>query len=112
MRRVFLIGVLGLLGLGGVLSCGSEPAANLLLQGARLQAGLQAETVRTKAGPVRYLVGGQGEPVLMVHGIYARKEHWLNMSRRLTDGYRVYMIDLPGFGDNPPLGRGGYRLSR
>ncbi len=106
--------VTAVLGLGLVVACGSssDPVAGLMLTSGRASAGLDGRVVQTAAGPVRYLEGGKGQPVLMVHGIFARKEHWLQMSRRLTDRYRVIMIDLPGFGDNPPLGRGQYRLSR
>ncbi|WP_161861207.1 alpha/beta fold hydrolase [Algicella marina] len=102
---------LGLIALAA--GCGGNgPIAGTMLAIGRAQAGMAAKTVETPSGTVHYLEGGKGEPVLLLHGIYARKEHWLDFSEQLTGHYRVIALDLPGFGDNAPLEPGGYRLSR
>ena len=75
-------------------------------------AGLRAEVVSTDLGDVHYLEGGQGETVLLVHGIYARKEHWVEVARVLVEDYHVIAIDLPGFGGNPRLADAQYLLGQ
>ena len=50
---------------------------------------------------VHYYVAGtrEGPAIVLVHGLGGRSENWLPMLPYLTRaGYRVYMIDLPGFG--------------
>jgi abhydrolase domain-containing protein 6 len=90
-----------------------EQTAGGLLSAYASLSGLEKKTVQTRFGTVHYFEGGTGpETVVLLHGIFARKEHWIDFSRRLTSGYRVIVPDLPGFGENPPLGQGEYRYRR
>jgi pimeloyl-ACP methyl ester carboxylesterase len=77
-----------------------KPFANAMLSLANTAAGLEERVADTTIGPLHYLVGGSGEPVVLLHGIYARKEHWVELSKELTPKFTVYLLDLPGFGDN------------
>lgn len=86
--------------------------AGVLLKSNNLSAGLTVKTIETDAGPIHYLEGGEGETILLIHGIYARKEHWVEMMRRLVGSYHVIAIDLPGFGDNVRLPFGQYALDQ
>lgn len=55
---------------------------------------------------IRYTVAGKGKPLLLIHGFGASIGHWKNNIPTLADaGYRVYAIDLLGFGasDKAPL---------
>lgn len=55
---------------------------------------------------IRYTVQGQGKPVLLIHGFGASIGHWQkNIPVLAEKGYRVFAIDLLGFGgsDKPPL---------
>ncbi|WP_291737812.1 alpha/beta fold hydrolase, partial [Leisingera sp. F5] len=70
--------------------------------------GLAARQAETKVGTVHYLEGGKGETVVLLHGIFARKEHWIDMTRQLSGDYHVIALDLPGFGDNSVLPEGEY----
>lgn len=47
---------------------------------------------------VRYLVAGEGEPVVLVHGLSASTHWWIRNVPELARHYRVYLVDLPGFG--------------
>jgi len=47
---------------------------------------------------VPYLEGGQGEPLLLIHGFGAEKNNFTRVARFLTPHYRVLVPDLPGFG--------------
>ncbi len=86
--------------------------AAVLLQANTASAGLTNRTIETNIGPVRYLEGGVGETIVFVHGIYARKEHWIEVIRPLISDYHVIALDLPGFGDNPTLEDDAYLLDQ
>jgi len=63
---------------------------------------------------VHWRTGGAGEPLVLVHGIGVSGRYLLPTAARLTDGFRVYVPDLPGSGrsEKPsrPLGvRGAAR---
>jgi pimeloyl-ACP methyl ester carboxylesterase len=47
-----------------------------------------------------YMMGAEvGAPVVLVHGLGGRSEDWRNLAPYLVRaGFRVYMLDLPGFG--------------
>lgn len=62
--------------------------------------GLQEKTVSAAGHRVHYLDGGQGEPLVLLHGIFAEKDHWVDFARPLTGGWRVIAPDLPGFGES------------
>lgn len=48
---------------------------------------------------IRYTVAGEGKPLLLIHGFGASIGHWKkNIPVLAADGYRVYAIDLLGFG--------------
>ncbi len=63
-------------------------------------------------GTVHYLQGGEGETVVFLHGIFALKEHWVDMSRQVSGDYQVILLDLPGFGGNPRLEATAYDLNQ
>ncbi len=80
-----------------------EKTAKVLLKLNNATAGLSEKVVKTDLGDIHYLEGGQGKTVVLIHGIYARKEHWVDLARHLTGDYHVIALDLPGFGDNKAL---------
>ncbi|WP_390910576.1 alpha/beta fold hydrolase [Pseudosulfitobacter sp. SM2401] len=83
-----------------------------LLRLNNMSAGLSAKIVITEIGDIHYLEGGQGETIVMVHGIYARKEHMVDLARHFVDDYHVIAIDLPGFGDNEKRADADYLLAQ
>lgn len=56
---------------------------------------------------LHYLTAGEGEPVVLLHGIPQTSHEWRHVIPRLTGRYRVIAPDLRGLGDSsrPP---GGY----
>ncbi|WP_168224768.1 alpha/beta fold hydrolase [Rhodoferax aquaticus] len=48
---------------------------------------------------VPYLVAGNGEPLILVHGFTANKDTFDAMAPYLTSRYTLYAVDLPGHGD-------------
>ncbi len=55
---------------------------------------------------IQYTVVGTGKPLVLIHGFGASIGHWRkNIPELAAGGYRVFAIDLLGFGgsDKPPL---------
>ena len=66
-----------------------------------------ATTLETRlAGTVEYHVGGEGEPVLLVHGLGGSSGNWVEVLPELVERYRVIAVDLPGHAGSGPLARG------
>jgi pimeloyl-ACP methyl ester carboxylesterase len=65
---------------------------------------LHREQVKIGALDVGYLTGGQGEPLVIVHGGGDSGNAWLKNAVELSRHYQVYVPDLPGFGFSQPLG--------
>ncbi|MGC9503199.1 alpha/beta fold hydrolase [Baaleninema sp.] len=56
---------------------------------------------------IAYTASGEGTPLLLIHGFGASIGHWRNNIPAFAEaGYRVYALDLLGFGDSdkPALG--------
>lgn len=47
---------------------------------------------------IYYKEGGEGEALILVHGISGSTRWWSRNAKELSKKYRVYIIDLPGFG--------------
>ncbi|HEY2516619.1 MAG TPA: alpha/beta hydrolase [Polyangiaceae bacterium] len=54
--------------------------------------------VGARGARVRYYEGGQGAPLLMVHGYLWSGSVWEDVFPRLSSRFRVIVPDLPGFG--------------
>jgi pimeloyl-ACP methyl ester carboxylesterase len=67
---------------------------------------LRFHAVRTGAGRISLLEAGQGDPVVLIHGLGATKASFLPTIAALAPaGYRTIALDLPGFGDSgKPIG--------
>jgi pimeloyl-ACP methyl ester carboxylesterase len=53
-------------------------------------------------GPVHYIdFGGEGRPMLMVHGLGGNALNWMAVGPELAKRYHAIAIDLAGFGQTP-----------
>jgi pimeloyl-ACP methyl ester carboxylesterase len=52
---------------------------------------------------LRYLVAGEGEPLVLVHGLGGAAANWLALAPLLLPGRRVLVPELPGHGGSEPL---------
>ena len=86
--------------------------ARWLRNALRRLAGLQAKTIDVQGQTFPYLVGGTGEPLVLVHGFTADKDTWGAVARYLTAQYTVIAPDLPGFGDAARDPNADYSLDR
>lgn len=62
--------------------------------------GIDGEFVRAGGHRIHYLAGGEGPPLVLVHGVAMSAEDWAPVLRRLTRTHRVYAPDLLGYGDS------------
>jgi pimeloyl-ACP methyl ester carboxylesterase len=44
---------------------------------------------------------GQGQPIVMLHGIFGSSDNWLTQSRLLSSQYRTFAVDLRNHGQSP-----------
>ena len=52
------------------------------------------------AGPIRSLCGGEGPPLLLLHGHPQTHFMWHRVAPRLAESFTVVMMDLRGYGDS------------
>jgi pimeloyl-ACP methyl ester carboxylesterase len=106
------LGVLGALVVGaGVYfyTAAPERAVRAALAYERRLAGLERKEI-TLADGLRYvyLEGGQGEPLLLLHGFGANKDNFTRVAKHLTPRYRVIVPDHVGFGESAKPPRADY----
>jgi pimeloyl-ACP methyl ester carboxylesterase len=62
---------------------------------------LRFDTVKTDCGAISMMQSGQGEPVIMIHGLGATKAEFMpTLAALAEEGFRPIALDLPGFGDS------------
>jgi len=66
-------------------------------------AGFEARELRYHGSVVRYLVGGAGPPLVLVHGLGSAASNWLRIAPSLAEGRRVVVPELPGHGGSGSL---------
>jgi pimeloyl-ACP methyl ester carboxylesterase len=49
-------------------------------------------------GRLRYIAGGSGAPLVMLHTVRTQAEHFRHLIARVQDRYTVHALDLPGMG--------------
>jgi pimeloyl-ACP methyl ester carboxylesterase len=65
--------------------------------------GLEQRSVEVKAVHMRYFVGGEGPPLLLVHGLGGAASNWTELAPLLARRHRLLVPDLPGHGGSSAL---------
>ena len=65
--------------------------------------GFEERFVDARGCRLRYLVAGEGEPLLLVHGLGGAAANWLALAPLLLPDRRVIVPELPGHGGSEPL---------
>jgi pimeloyl-ACP methyl ester carboxylesterase len=64
---------------------------------------LEARTATVRGVRLRYFAGGDGPPLLLVHGLGGAASNWVELLPALVRRHRVLVPDLPGHGGSSPL---------
>jgi pimeloyl-ACP methyl ester carboxylesterase len=89
-----------------IAGCGSEIALPSSVERTPMQ------NVSIDGINISYLEKGEGDPVVLVHGIPTSSYLWRDMIGELSAHGRVIAPDLPGFGYSDPPPNGDYSISR
>ena len=65
--------------------------------------GFEERFAEVRGARVRYLVAGEGETLVLVHGLGGSAANWLALAPLLLPGRRVLVPELPGHGGSDPL---------
>jgi len=65
-----------------------------------LQTVTETAMLRLDQCNISYETGGEGENIVLIHSWGESKEYWKYTIHGLIDNYRVYALDLKGFGDS------------
>ena len=85
----------------------AHAAAHVLL----LRAGMHAHYVEVGGHRIRYFAGGDGPPLILIHGLGSSSEDWSLVLRELTRRHRVYAPDLLGWGGSDKPRDGDYSIA-
>jgi len=66
---------------------------------------MERHTVRIHNQDIHYSMCGDGQPVVLVHGLSGSSRWWQRNIPTLARYFRVYVVDLPGFGQLSHLRR-------
>ena len=59
---------------------------------------------------LNYKVLGQGEPIIILHGLFGMLDNWQTLARKLAEEYTVFMVDQRNHGRSPHTERHDYEL--
>jgi pimeloyl-ACP methyl ester carboxylesterase len=62
-------------------------------------------SVPTRLGPLGVEIVGSGPPVVLWHSLFVDSTTWVRVRQPLAAERRLVLIDAPGHGHNPPVGR-------
>jgi pimeloyl-ACP methyl ester carboxylesterase len=65
--------------------------------------GLEPHVAEVSGRETRYWVGGEGPPVVLIHGLGGAATNWTELAPLLARRHRVVVPDLPGHGRSAPL---------
>src|SRR5438477_192095 len=60
--------------------------------------GYQSKWIDTSSGRIFVRVGGNGPPLLLLHGFSSTHVMWLQVAPQLADKFTLIIADLPGYG--------------
>jgi esterase len=48
-----------------------------------------------------FRVQGEGFPIIILHGLFGSSDNWLTVTKKLTENYKVYLVDQRNHGRSP-----------
>ena len=80
-----------------------EEYASQVTDGKHRLEGFEERELEWRGAALRYVVGGEGTPLVLVHGLGGTIENWRALGPPLAERHRVLVPDLPGHGGSAPL---------
>ncbi|HEY2325421.1 MAG TPA: alpha/beta fold hydrolase [Thermoanaerobaculia bacterium] len=62
--------------------------------------GFRGRETRVGSWRIHYYTGGDGPPVVLIHGLASRADDWASFLPTLASHHRVYALDLLGYGSS------------
>ena len=59
---------------------------------------------------LNYKVFGEGEPVIILHGLFGMLDNWQTFAKKLAEEYQVYIVDQRNHGKSPHTDAFDYQL--
>lgn len=53
---------------------------------------------------------GEGEPIIVLHGLYGSSDNWVSIARALMSDFGVYLLDIRNHGASPHLNEHNYNV--
>jgi len=98
---LFALVVLAAMALTAFVYIEPEKATQMAIDAERQQSGLVRKEITASDGlHYVYLEGGEGDPLILLHGFGADKDNFTRTARWLTPHYHVIIPDLIGFGES------------
>ena len=82
--------------------------ATMLIGLERFTSGMKRRVIQVGDHRVVYSEGGQGEPLVLLHGFGASADSWNRFAKPLTKSYRVIAPDQPGWGASTRIESASY----
>jgi triacylglycerol lipase len=106
-----LVGLLALVAIIVVLDrAWPRGMSRVALRTQRALGGFKTASIPIPGFDITYLDGGRGEPLVLVHGIGADKDHFAPIAPYLRGLGRIVALDLPGFGDSTKTADADYSI--
>ena len=87
-------------------------SAHVHAQNSAFSCEIVEKAVTLDKGSIKYFKMGSGQPILLLHGLFAQKEQWADFACELSSaGFVVYAPDLPGYGQSTGFAIEDYQLS-
>ena len=80
-----------------------EEYASVVTEGKQRLEGFDERELEWRGARLSYAVGGDGPPLVLVHGLGGTIENWRALAPPLAARHRVVVPDLPGHGGSAPL---------
>jgi pimeloyl-ACP methyl ester carboxylesterase len=71
---------------------------------------IQSQTINVKGLAIRFLTGGKGDPLIIIHGGSEGAAAWMKNILVLAKKYTIFVPDMPGFGLSQSI-EGNYCIS-
>jgi len=101
VKLLLVVVAVAVIGMVGIVYLEPEIAAGFIIKADRYRSGLVRKEIDLPNGlHYVYLEGGKGQPLMLLHGFGANKDHFTKVAHYLTPHYRLIVPDHIGFAES------------